>query len=56
MKFECAKCGALCPDEESATAHWIIQHADAVIELLIRQALKDALEIAELNRIWKMRV
>lgn len=52
----CLQCGALCADEESLSLHLLTEHTEAVVDQLTSKALKEAYEIFQLEKLWKMRV
>ena len=52
MIVACAICGVMARDQEALGDHLIQEHADEWIEWLVKLALREAIEVAELNRMW----
>ena len=55
MIVACAICGCMTRDETALGDHLIAEHADEWISWLVKVALKEACEVAELNRLWNLR-
>lgn len=59
--IQCDQCGVMIsghdqPDDEALSLHMLTQHTEAVVDHLTSKALKEAYEIYELNRLFKLRV
>lgn len=54
MIFACAVCGFMAPNPEKLDDHLILDHVDRSIEYLVECALREALQIRELERMWRL--
>ena len=50
----CADCGFGTTEPERWENHMIVNHPDTVVDALVTLAFKEAVEIAELNRMWRL--
>ena len=54
MAFACAVCGFMTTNYEKLDDHLIAEHTDRSIEALVEQALREALQVWELERMWRL--
>lgn len=54
--FQCPDCGAISNSRDCMEEHMIVEHPDEMVTRLVRQACREALEIAELKRMFELRV
>lgn len=54
MIFACAVCGFMTTEPYKLDDHFVLVHVDRSIEMLVEQALKEAVQVAELNRMWRL--
>ena len=52
MIFACAVCGWMTVSVENLDDHLVLAHVDRTVAMLVEQALREALEIWELERMW----
>ena len=55
MIVACAICGVMASDERMLGDHLIEEHADEWIAWLVKKAFLEAIEVAELEKLWRLR-
>ena len=54
--YQCAFCDTCSSSEEWMLRHVCGVHPHESVDAVVREVLEEALEIAELNRIWRLSV
>lgn len=50
--FACTTCGFMTPDWEKLSDHLALAHTDRSIEYLVDLALREAIQVAELEKLY----